>query len=174
MMKTETLAPIPFFKRNWVKNVLWIIVAFIIYLVMRPIMQGDVARGQAPQIEAVSLSGKAINLAEIQQPALIHIWATWCPICQMTRDGVEALAKDYPVISIATQSDTEELLKYVAEHQMNPDHIINDKDGKLMQAFGARGVPADFIVDAQGQIQFVEIGYSTSLGLRLRLWWLSL
>jgi hypothetical protein len=31
-------------------------------------------------------------------------------------------------------------------------------------------VPASFIIDAEGNIRFVEIGFTTEMGLRLRLW----
>jgi len=31
-------------------------------------------------------------------------------------------------------------------------------------------VPASFIVDTDGKIRYVEIGYTTGIGLRLRLW----
>jgi hypothetical protein len=31
-------------------------------------------------------------------------------------------------------------------------------------------VPASFIIAADGQIRFVEVGYTTGMGLRLRLW----
>jgi hypothetical protein len=36
--------------------------------------------------------------------------------------------------------------------------------------WGVRAVPASFIVDGAGQIRFLEIGYTTGAGLRLRLW----
>ncbi|BBP44147.1 redoxin family protein [Thiosulfativibrio zosterae] len=174
MMTSET-QPIPFFKRAWVQNGLWIIGALAIYLIMRPIMQGDVVRGQVPALQLTSLTGQAFDLSQIKQPTLIHIWAEWCPICEITRDSVESIAKSHPVISIATQSGSDaEVLAYAQQHQMNPQHIINDPNGKLMQAFGTKGVPADFIVDSQGKIQFVEVGFTSGIGLRLRLWWLGL
>lgn len=167
--------PIPFFKKNWVQNALWILGAVALYILLRPLMQGDVIQGQVPAIQTQSITGQPIDFSQIKQPTLIHIWATWCPICEVTNDGVEALAKDYPVISIATQSgDDAELLEYLQKNNMNPDIIVNDRSGSLMQTFGTRGVPANFVVDGQGNIQFVEIGFTTSLGLRLRLWWLEL
>ncbi|MEJ2665466.1 MAG: protein disulfide oxidoreductase, partial [Spirochaetia bacterium] len=46
---------------------------------------------------------------------------------------------------------------------------INDITGKLAGLYGVTGVPSFFILDGKGQIRFIERGYTTSFGLRLRL-----
>jgi len=52
--------------------------------------------------------------------------------------------------------------------------VINDESGVLSQSYNIRGVPVSFIVNKENQIKFVEVGYTTELGLRLRLWWAGL
>jgi peroxiredoxin len=158
---------------KWFNNGIWLLGFFVLYLLLRPMMQGEVLHEQAPDIQLTSLNGETLQLRDLQgQAVLIHFWATWCPICTFSRDGIEHIAQDYRVISIATQSgDNDTLLAYAAEHGMNPTWIVNDEDGALFQRFGARAVPADFIINAQGDIAFVEVGLSSSWGLRARLWW---
>ncbi|WP_319558522.1 protein disulfide oxidoreductase [Thiomicrorhabdus sp.] len=171
---TSTEKTPSFWQKNWVKNLITFAIFIAIILILRPYMQGDVIEGKAPELKLTSLSGQSIDLykeLDKGEPVLIHIWATWCPICKFSRDGVEELSKDHTVISIVTQSGTaEEMQAYVKEHQLNPNHLVVDADGKLMQIFGAKGVPADFIIDEDGNIDFVEVGFTTSLGLKLRLW----
>lgn len=171
----ETKETQPLLQRNWVKNVLTAVFFMALYLAIRPFMQGDVAEGVAPQLTTESITGKEIHLKDYQgKPVMVHFWATWCPICEFERDGIENIAQDYAVINIATQSnDDEGLLTYANVHKMNADIIVNDFDGTLMKQFGARAVPATFIIGPTGKIEFVEVGYSTSLGLKARLWWLS-
>ncbi|MBN2647648.1 MAG: protein disulfide oxidoreductase [Thiotrichales bacterium] len=168
-------APKKLWQKGWVQNLLTVLVFVAVYLALRPYMQGDVIQGQAPILKLQSLSGQTIDLQAMNatgEPVLVHIWATWCPICTFSRDGIENLAADYPVISIATQSgDDEQLLAYAKEHGMNPALIVNDLDGAIAKQFGAKGVPADFVIAPNGQIEFVEVGLSSSIGLRLRLWW---
>ena len=48
--------------------------------------------------------------------------------------------------------------------------VMLDTSGELAQSFGVKGVPASFILDTNGEITFVESGYSSELGLRVRLW----
>lgn len=167
-----------FWQKNWVKNSLTIVVFFAIYLALRPFFQGDVIQGKAPMMQLESITGENIDLQALNQagkPVLVHIWATWCPICKLTNGSADSIAQDYGVISIATQSgDNQTLLEFAEQNQMNPAVIVNDFDGKWMQAFGAKAVPADFIINPAGEIEFIEVGYSSELGLRLRLWWAGL
>jgi len=161
----------PFYKRPWVNNGLWILGAFVVYMLLRPIMQGDVIQGKVPNLALTTLTGQIIHLQDIKQPTLIEIWATWCPICRTMNDSIVNISKDHPVISIATQSDSERPLKRIVEKRgLSPKMVIDDHDGTLLKRFGARAVPASFIVDAKGNIRFVEVGYTSEWGLRLRLW----
>ncbi len=165
-------SPRPFLKRNWVQNSLWLAGFLALYLLVRPFMQGDVATGPAPEIKTVSITGKPIELSTLKgQPVVVHLWATWCPVCELEHGNIESLAKDYKVINIATQSGSnDEILAYAKAHDMNPNNIVNDKSGDLMARYGAKAVPATFLIGKEGNIQFIEVGYTTTLGLKLRLW----
>jgi alkyl hydroperoxide reductase subunit AhpC len=48
--------------------------------------------------------------------------------------------------------------------------VVNDAEGKISARWGVHAVPASFIIDTEGKIRYVEIGYTTGLGLRFRLW----
>lgn len=163
-------------QNKWFNNGVWLVGFFIIYLILRPVMQGEVVRDIAPNFSAQNLAGETLQLADFQgKPVLIHFWATWCSICTFSRDGVEKLGKNYQILTIATQSgDLEEMQNYAQQHGLNPQTTLLDPDGKIFKAYGARAVPADFIINKQGEIEFVEVGFSSSWGLRLRLWWAGL
>ncbi len=175
---SETPEKPKFWQTNWFKNLLTVLFVIAVYLAVRPFMQGEVLQGQAPKMQVTSITGKAIDLQALTQqgqPVLVHIWATWCPICEVSKGGIESVSEDYAVINIATQSaDDEQLLSYAQQHEMNPDIIVNDLQGEWLKTFGAKAVPADFIIDPNGNIAFVEVGFTTSFGLRLRLWWAGL
>jgi peroxiredoxin len=48
--------------------------------------------------------------------------------------------------------------------------VLVDPAGRHAQTWRLRGVPTSFVIDASGRIRFVEVGYTTELGLRARLW----
>ena len=128
--------------------------------------------GPAPDIQEVDIHGQQIELKHYRgQPTLIYFWATWCRVCSLTRDSINNISQDHPVITIASQSgDDEEILSYQQQHQFDVT-IINDQRGQLSRAYGVQAFPSVFILDSMGNINDVEIGLSSEWGLRLRLWW---
>ncbi len=134
-------------------------------------MQRDVVSGMAPAISAHLLDGKAIELSQYQgTPVLLHFWASWCGICRVEEKGIDAIATDYPVITVAMQSGDKAAISTYLQQQGLGFPVVADPDGQLASRYGVRAVPASFIIDANGQIRFVELGYTTETGLRLRLW----
>jgi thiol-disulfide isomerase/thioredoxin len=134
--------------------------------------QRDMPGGAAPVLQGVTLSGQRYELpARPPRPVLVHFWATWCPVCRAEQGSITDIAQETEVISIAMQSGTaKEVAAYVQEQGI-AFPVLNDADGSLSAAWGVHAVPASFIIAPDGQIQFVEVGYTTGVGLRLRLWW---
>ncbi len=136
----------------------------------------DVPRGPAPQFQGVLASGGEISLDawRVQHPGqavLLYFWADWCPICKTVAGSVEAISHDRPVLSIALQSGSAgQVAQYLAEHRRNWPTVI-DENGQITARYGFKGVPAFLIVDAAGNTRFVETGYTSEIGLRLRLMW---
>jgi peroxiredoxin len=133
----------------------------------------DTVQGVAPPLSGSTLSGASFDLQDQRgKPLVVHFWATWCPICQLEVGSIDALAQDYPLISVAMQSGSEAAIKaYLKENDLSFP-VISDPDGRLAANWGVRGVPTTFIIDEAGNIRFTEVGYTTGPGLRARLWWM--
>lgn len=72
---------------------------------------------------------------------------------------------------MATQSgNAGQVSSHLAARGLKWPTVI-DADGAISRRFGLHGLPALVIIDLQGEIRFIEIGYSSELGLRLRLRW---
>ena len=157
--------------RRWVKITLEVIFFILLYLALRAYMQRNVISGVAPPIQATTISQQSFDLASSQpKPVLLHFWATWCGICKLEQDSIQALSKDYNVMTIAMQSGSdEEVQAYLDENNLN-FKVINDVDNKWVDAYGVRGVPASFVINSQNEITSSEVGYTTGWGLRFRMW----
>ena len=129
------------------------------------------ASGEAPPLAGPGPDGAPIDLAALRgRPVLVHFWATWCPICKLTIGGVDAIARDHPVLTVAMQSgDAAEVRAYMAAAGLSFPVVI-DADGRIAARWGVRGVPANFVLDAAGRIDFATPGATTETGLRARLW----
>lgn len=148
--------------RKWRPFAINALIIIVVVLGMRMWQQRDIVAGPAPQLPGVAWN---------KQPTLVHFWATWCPVCRAEQGSIEALTKDYPnTVTVAMQSGNDAAISKFMREQSLSFPVINDAGGNISQAWGVHAVPASFIVDSQGQIRFVEIGYTTGWGLRLRLW----
>ena len=158
--------------RKWLRRGLELLIVIVIIFGVRAWQQRDIVKGAAPALSGVTLDGTSYALAaKPGRPVLVHFWATWCPICRAEQGSIESLAHDNPnVITVAMQSGKNEAVQQFMHEQSVSFPVINDADGQLSEKWGVRGVPASFIIDTEGKVRFVEIGYTTGWGLRFRLW----
>jgi len=107
------------------------------------------------------------------KPILIHFWATWCPTCKLEAPNIEFISKQFNIITIAVDSGSNaELKKYIqdADYTFN---VVNDENKKLSQQFNISGYPTTFIYNSDKKLIFSEVGYTSIIGLYLRMWWAS-
>lgn len=102
---------------------------------------------------------------------LIHFWATWCSVCKVEAPNIQAVSKDYEVITIASQSGSKKQIeKYLKENNLN-FKVVNDEDGNLARKFKISVFPTTFIYNKDKNLEFTEVGYTSTFGLLARMWW---
>jgi len=159
-------------RKIWAKRAFHLLLLIALIAGIRAWQQRDMAIGNAPPLQGLLLDGSAYVLpARPGQPVLVHFWATWCPICRAEQDSIATIAQDRPnTITVAMQSGSNaEIARHVAEQGLHFP-VLNDNDGRISSVWGVHAVPASFIITPDGQIRFIEVGYTTALGLRFRLW----
>lgn len=158
--------------RKWLRRGLELLLFIIIILGVRAWQQRDIVKGVAPSLSGILLDGTPFVLpAKPAQPVLIHFWATWCPLCRAEQGTIDSLASNNPnVVTVAMQSGNSVAVQQYMREQGVSFPVIIDPDNQISSAWGVNAVPASFIVDSDGNIRYVEIGYTTGAGLRLRLW----
>lgn len=153
----------------------WLVEALVLVVVLFGIQlyqTREAATGRAPPLSGIGLHGEVLSLEALHgQTVLVQFWATWCPVCRVQEGSIQAVAEDWPVLSVALEDTPSEALRTYMEKEGLSFPVLRDTDGALAGRFGVRGTPTSFIVDPAGQIRFTEVGYTTGWGLRLRLWW---
>ncbi|MBU0720084.1 redoxin domain-containing protein [bacterium] len=108
------------------------------------------------------------------KPILIHLWATWCPTCKMEASNIQTLSEEYEVLTIAVKSGSdEEIREYLLDKGLS-FNVVNDRDALLASTFNIGAYPTTFIYDKNKNLVFSEVGYTSTLGLWIRMWWASL
>lgn len=149
----------------------WWLALIVVVVGVRAWQTRDTVSGEAPGIRAQTLGGDAIDLASFRGSAVaVHFWATWCGVCAAEKGNVESLASSGRVITVASASGGRgDVARYVREHQIAAPVVV-DQSGALARAYGVAAYPTTFYIDPDGSIRHVEVGYTTTLGMRARLW----
>jgi thiol-disulfide isomerase/thioredoxin len=153
----------------------WTIEAGVIVLIIiaiRSWQHQDLTSGTAPLLAGTSVAQTPLQLSQFKgQAVLIHFFAPWCPVCTAMHGNIETISAYYPVILVASSTEPEDLSKWLGKHpDTNLQRLLLDRDGQWLSVFGSKALPTDIVVDAQGNIASTELGYTSTLGIWIRLW----
>ena len=160
--------------RRWLVEI--ILFAAILVAFQAWQLRATPSAGAAPDFSGTRVDGSAFALNDYRaahpgQPVLLYFWADWCPVCRTTAGSVSSIAEDWPVMTLATQSGDAAAVRRFMQEKGYQWPTLADPDGKIMQRYRLPGTPAFVVIAPDGNIRFVNVGYTTEIGLRLRLWW---
>ena len=104
--------------------------------------------------------GKTLTLADLKgRPALVNVWATWCPSCRVEHPFLTRLREQGVVIyGVNYKDDNAAAQKWLLDlhdpYQLN----INDEQGSLGLDLGVYGAPETFLIDKDGIIRHKFVG----------------
>ena len=154
--------------RRWVRDLLLLA---LVFLSVQWWQTRNLTGYLAPPLRGLLSDGRSTDLRDYAgQPVLVYFWADWCPVCRAGEDTIDRLGRTYPVLTVATQSgDAARINGYLRERQLGFP-VLLDESGELGGSWGIQGVPTSFVVARDGRIASASVGYTTAIGLRLRLW----
>jgi len=163
-------------KKTLMRHITQVLIILVVFLGIRAYLtQGAIKSGPAPDFGGILLDGSAFQLKGLRgKPALIHFWATWCKVCEWNDGAIDDLAKDRPVITVVMESGSQKGIREEMEERGLSFPVFVDGLGKLADLYHVKGLPTNYIIDAKGNIRYVEVGYTTGWGLRFRMWLASL
>jgi len=120
-----------------------------------PLSVGD----RVPTFRAPGVFGGTVEWeAYAGRPAVLSIWAPWCPHCQAELPILDAVVRDHPglgFVTIATAVDPAippSPDTYLREHGLEFPAAVDDAKGTLGSAFGIRGFPTIYLVGSDGRV----------------------
>ena len=118
-----------------------------------------------PAFQAVSLTepSRQLTQADIKGPALLNVWATWCPTCaeehhmlnQLARSGITIYGINYK------EEKREHALAWLAQRGDPYVFNVDDIKGQIGIDFGVYGAPETFFIDHKGTIRHRHVGAIT-------------
>ena len=123
-----------------------------------------------PDIELVSADGgDPLQLAELEGPVLVNVWATWCVPCKKELPDLQAIADDpsveVDVIGINVGDEPQAIDDFLTQLEVGfPNYT--DPDGIVQTEFAISGLPATIAVRADGSVAEVHQGPLDEQGFR--------
>jgi cytochrome c biogenesis protein CcmG/thiol:disulfide interchange protein DsbE len=96
----------------------------------------------------------------VGRPALVNVWATWCPTCKAEHEQLMQIAaqSDVVLVGLNYKDVRGKALRWLADFGDPYDIVLMDLDGAIGVDLGVYGAPETFLLDAQGRIVYKRVG----------------
>src|SRR5262245_17824275 len=118
----------------------------------------------APVLELAGLDGAKHRLEDYRgRVVLVNFWATWCAPCLEEMPSIEKLrrsfdARRFAVLAVNVGQGPGAAREFVEKMELGGFQVLLDRDTKVSKAWGARVLPATFIVDPAGKVRYSYYG----------------
>lgn len=130
------------------------------------------AQESFPEATVMNDKGESVALHEYVKsgtPKIISLWATWCGPCRMELNGLKSVADEweekYDLEIVTVSVDVPAMVnraRKMAETNGWDYTFMHDADQKLMSDLKLNSIPHSWLVDGNGKIISVMVGYSAN------------
>jgi thiol-disulfide isomerase/thioredoxin len=118
---------------------------------------------QAPNFKLKDLYGHEVSLDQYKgRVVMLDFWATYCGPCRMTLPMIERLQKEFSstvvLLTINLQDPKEEVTDFIYKLGLH-SQVLLDETGSVGQTYGASSIPLEVLIDKQGVIRYVQMGF---------------
>jgi peroxiredoxin len=123
----------------------------------------------APVLQLKNLNGEAFDLASEKgkHVVILDFWATWCGPCIKALPVLIDLANSYKTRGVSfyavDQQEEKGTIRAFIKKQKFDMVVLADKEGEAGEAFGVEGIPQTVIIDKEGIVRVVHIGYNPNM-----------
>lgn len=118
----------------------------------------------APDFTLSDLGGNSVRLSSLRgEVVLINFWATWCAPCRLEMPGIEAAyqahqADGLRVLAVNLDESPETVGAFVDELGLTFT-VLLDPGYKVNDLYRVRAYPTTYVVDRDGVIAKLHLGY---------------
>lgn len=120
---------------------------------------------EAPAVEGVDTAGKRLSLGDYRgQPVLVNFWASWCKPCAKEMPIIDEAYRGgeagFRLISVNVGETKGTVNAFLAENGISFPALV-DATGRTSARYRVTGLPATFVVDAEGKLSRSFLGELT-------------
>jgi cytochrome c biogenesis protein CcmG, thiol:disulfide interchange protein DsbE len=124
---------------------------------------GDDGARNLPAISIAALGeGDVLDVGELDGPAVVNFWATWCQPCLRELPDFQRASEDFPDVRFVGVDatgfgETTESIDFLADLGVTYEQYV-DTDGELSAELDITEMPATLIVDGEGEVSWFRQG----------------
>ncbi len=121
----------------------------------------------APNCQLKQLTdGQAVSLAQPGKVLYVDFWASWCGPCAQSMPFLEALKNEFQaqgleVVGVNVDENKDEALAFMKKHPVSFT-LAQNEDGQCPAVFEVQAMPSSYLIDRQGKIQHIQLGFHAS------------
>ena len=116
------------------------------------------------------LDGNAVRLQDVigGRPALLEIWATWCPLCEELQPQLDRIRAErgddlaIVAIAVAVNQNPRRIKRHLERHDPGYPHLY-DVRGEAVRALAAATTSIVLMLDAEGRVVYTGVGADQDL-----------
>ena len=118
----------------------------------------------APEFELPALAGGDVSLADLKgQIVILDFWATWCPPCVEGLPKVAGVAEEYAdrgvvFYAVNVREEPDAIHGFLNREGLEGLNVLLD-GGDVAEAFHVGGIPQTVVIDRQGVVRAVHVGF---------------
>jgi thiol-disulfide isomerase/thioredoxin len=130
---------------------------------------GPIKVGQPmPDLAIEQLSGKSLNVSSYRgKVLLLDVWASWCIPCKQELPMLDDLAtrlraKGVEILAVSVDEKRENVDRFLNSRGRWSLTIAHDPRGQVADRLQPEKMPTSYMVDRQGVIRYVNLGFVPS------------
>ncbi len=123
----------------------------------------------APDFKLIGLDKQEVSLSGLRgKPVLLNFWATWCGPCRIEMPFLQEVYEEWTgkglvVLAVNLQENPTTVKKFVENGGLTFPVLLSPGN-EVPLAYNIRGIPATFLIDADGVIRDIKIGAFSGVG----------
>lgn len=126
-----------------------------------------------PAFASLSMRGAPVQLQCLRgRPAVVNLWATWCPYCRSELHALAQAQGQYPEVQFVFVNQGEApqtIAQFLQSQRLALDPVVLDGKGELARHYGQTGLPLTLFFDAQGRLVSSRVGVMSKASLQQRI-----
>ena len=119
----------------------------------------------APAFALPRASGDALTLESLKgRVVFVDFWASWCAPCKRSFPWMNEMHRKYgdkglTIVAVNVDKRRADADRFLAQVPA-AFPVVYDPEGKAPAAYGVKGMPSSYLIDARGNVVQVESGFN--------------